>query len=141
MRADNTETLRAAALRRSDETLTRASNTIEKLAAAGEAVTVTLVARHAGVSRSWLYTRPELLENIGIIRPQQPTIRARGGSPASQLASTTSLQRRLELAHQRIHQLTEENRRLEDELARSYGQRRERNKIRRSEDPNRRQDE
>jgi DNA invertase Pin-like site-specific DNA recombinase len=66
MRADNTETLRAAALRRSDETLTRASNTIEKLAAAGEAVTVTLVARHAGVSRSWLYIVPSYSKTLAI---------------------------------------------------------------------------
>ena len=39
-------------------------------------------------------------------------------------ASAASLLRRLELAHQRIKQLTDDNRRLRDQLARAHGQRR-----------------
>ena len=128
MRADNTETLRAAARRRSEDTLTRASTTLDKLAGAGEEVTVALVARHAKVSRSWLYTRPELLERIDAIRRQQPRIRPGHGLPVSQQATATSLQRRLELAHKCIDRLIEQNRCLRDELARSYARQREQSK-------------
>jgi|HubBroStandDraft_6_1064221.scaffolds.fasta_scaffold360695_2 hypothetical protein len=121
MRADNTEALRATARRRSDETLTRARVTIEALAASSEAVTVAAVARHPRVSRSWLYTRPDLLERINTIGRKHPPTQRRGDLPPSQHASGTSLQRRLELAHQRIGQLSEDNRRLRGSVASARG--------------------
>lgn len=117
MRADNTDRLVAAARLRAERTRARA---VEALAAMDDApVSVARLARAAGVSRSWIYTQPDLLVQI---EHRAQTGRATGAAvPASQRASTASLQRRLELAHARVRQLTDENERLRDELARAYG--------------------
>lgn len=121
MRADNTEHLAAAARRRSNETLTRAHTALDELTRTGEPLSVAGLAVAASVSRSWLYTQPQLLERIELLRQQRPQATRRDTIPAGQRASATSLQRRLELAHHRIQQLNEDNRRLQDELARAYG--------------------
>lgn len=121
MRADNTRHLQAAARRRRHDTLARASTALDVIARDGQPVTVARLAATAGVSRSWIYTQPELLDRIEILAHDRPR-QTRDPVPSSQRASTASLQRRLELAHQRIRQLTDENQRLHDELARAYGQ-------------------
>ena len=121
MQADNTAHLRAAAQRRRQQTLARASDALDQLATAGERVSVARVAAVASVSRSWLYTQPELLERIEALTQQRPAPAEGDRGAAGQRASSPSLIRRLELAHQRVGQLTEENQRLRDELARAYG--------------------
>lgn len=121
MRADNSACLRAAAHRRSQATVERAEQTLRLLTATGEPVTIARFAAAAQVSRSWLYTQPELLAKITAL-PRPAPRPASAAAPASQRASTTSLQRRLELAHQRIRQLNTDNQRLRAELARAYGQ-------------------
>lgn len=121
MQADNTAHLHAAAQRRRQQTLARASEALDQLATAGERVSVARVAAVASVSRSWLYTQPELLERIEALTQQRPAPAEGDRVPAGQRASSSSLMRRLELAHQRVGQLTEENQRLRDELARAYG--------------------
>lgn len=120
MPADNTAHLRAAARGRAERTLSRATQAIEGLSARGEAVSIARVAAAAQVSRSWLYTQPQLLERIAALADGHSPAR-REAPPAPERASTASLRRRLELAHQRIGQLTEENRRLREELERAYG--------------------
>ena len=121
MPADNTAHLRAAAQRRRQQTLARASDALDQLATTGEPVSVARVAAVASVSRSWLYTQPDLLERIEALTKQRPAPAEDDRVPAGQRASSPSLIRRLELAHQRVGQLTEENQRLRDELARAYG--------------------
>jgi len=122
MPAERSAHLRAAARQRAEETLARANAALERLAASGEPVSVAGAAAAAGVSRSWLYTRPELLERIAALARERPRPARGAALPAAQRASTASLHRRLELAHQRIRQLSDENRELRDELARAYGQ-------------------
>jgi uncharacterized protein DUF6262 len=92
----------------------------------GQPVTIARLAATAGVSRSWIYTTPELLDRIETLAHDRPRP-ARNPIPANQRAGTASLQRRLELAHQRVRQLADENQRLHDELARAYGQLRDAN--------------
>ena len=121
MRADNSACLRAAAQRRHQAALDRARQTLQHVTATGEPVTIARFAAAAGVSRSWLYTQPELLGKIAALSRQAPRPAGTAGVPASQRASTASLQRRLELAHQRIRQLNADNQRLRAELARAYG--------------------
>ena len=121
MQADNTAHLHAATQRRRQQTLARASDALDRLATAGEPISVARVAAVASVSRSWLYTQPELLDRIETLRQKRPAPAEADRGPADQRASNTSLIRRLELAHQRLGQLTEENQRLRDELARAYG--------------------
>lgn len=122
MQADNTAQLHAATQRRRQQTLARASEALDQLATTGEPVSVASVAAMASVSRSWLYTQPELLDRIETLaQKRRPAPAEADRWPAGQRASNTSLIRRLELAHQRLGQLTDENQRLREELARAYG--------------------
>jgi hypothetical protein len=119
MRADNTEHLQKAAAARSERTRRRAIETLDVLQQDDAPVTVAGLARAAGVARSWIYTQPDLLARITTERPEtRPETTDRTG------ASDESWQRRIELAHQRIKQLSEENRQLRDQLAIAHGQRR-----------------
>ncbi|MBM9469637.1 DUF6262 family protein [Nakamurella leprariae] len=56
--------LAAAAADRSARTLQRVHTALAELARAGQPITVVALARHAQVSRSWLYTPPELLADL-----------------------------------------------------------------------------
>jgi hypothetical protein len=73
---------------------------------AGTPVSYSAVAHAAGIARSWLYTQQDLRAEITRLReataerPKTPPI------PAIQRASEASLRRRLELAQQRIRQLS-----------------------------------
>lgn len=121
MRTDNGQHLLAAARRRSDRARQQVEEALKQLGQTTQPVTVSELARRSGVSRSWLYTQPELLEQLqrrklpGKIAPTGPDVRA----------SEASIHRRLELAYKRIRQLTDENKRLEERLARAHGALRE----------------
>jgi hypothetical protein len=119
MRADNTEHLQKAATARSERTRRKALDALDRLQRDGVSVTVAGLARAAGVARSWIYTQPDLLARLTTEHP-----RRRPASTDRTRASDESWQRRIELAHQRIQQLTEENRQLRAQLAIAYGQRR-----------------
>lgn len=122
MRADNSRHLADAARRRRDDTLSRAHAALQRLRDAGQPVSVARLATEAGVSRSWIYTQPELLDEIQQSQPATPSNHANHRD--RQGASAASLLRRLELAHQRIKQLSDDNHRLRDQLARAHGHRR-----------------
>ena len=119
MRADNTAHLQKAAAARHEQTRQRAIDALDHLQSAGAAVTVAGLARSAGVARSWIYTQPDLLDRINA----QPRS-ARATATSRTTASEESWQRRVELAHQRIKELTEENRQLRTQLAIAHGERR-----------------
>ena len=78
MRADNTVHLIAAASRRHELARSKAIRAIRELDTAGTAVTFESVARAAGVSRSWLYTQPDIrgevlrLRDLGRRAPGTP---------------------------------------------------------------------
>ncbi|MTG91035.1 transposase [Cellulosimicrobium sp. BIT-GX5] len=119
MRADNTHHLRKAAQRRARETRTRADDALRTIQASGNAPTVSLLARTAQVTRSWIYTQPDLLDAIhtasdGRARPRVDAIL----TPAT----TKSMRRRLELAHDRITELTQQNRDLQHQIAVLHGE-------------------
>jgi hypothetical protein len=123
MRADNSHHIVQAARRRRELTRAKAIQALRTLDAAGEPVTFETVARTAGVSRSWLYAQPDIRTEIDQLRtatrraPATPV-------PARQRASDASLLRRLEAATQRNRNLTEENRKLREQLAQALGQQR-----------------
>ena len=119
MRADNTAHLQKAAAARSEHTRQRAIDALDHLQSTGAAVTVAGLARSAGVARSWIYTQPDLLNRINT---QPPSTRVAANSRTR--ASEESWQRRIELAHQRIKELSEENQQLRTQLALAHGQRR-----------------
>jgi hypothetical protein len=87
---------------------------------AGEAVTIALVARRAGVSRSWIYTQPALRNQIQQL--QRYRAETETSREATIRASDDSLRQRLPLAHERISQLRAENHQVRDALAHAHGQ-------------------
>jgi len=117
MLADNSSHLRAAARSKHEATRRRALAALAKLEADGTQVTVTALAKAAGVARSWIYTQPDLMDRIAAA-PE------RAAKPAPTRTSDESWQRRPELAHQRIRDLAEENKQLRTQLALAHGQRR-----------------
>ena len=121
MQADRAQRLAQLARARHDQTLQRARDALAAMAVEGECVTVAGLAAKARVSRSWLYTQPELRDQIEQLRNSR-----NAGSPTtastSSRASAESLRHRLELAHQQIARLRTENRQLSESLARAHGQ-------------------
>ena len=119
MRPDN---LTAAAAQRHELTRAKAIQALRELDRAGAPVTFASVASAAGISRSWLYTQPDLRGQIQELRntaaPSGPAL------PARQRASDPSLRARLAVALERNHQLAGENARLRRQLARALGDQR-----------------
>lgn len=120
MKADNSHHLIVAARQRQEQTLARAEQALAEAEVSERGVTVTDLARSARVSRAWLYTQPALRDRI-----QQLSV-ATACRPAAvtQRASDASLKSRLELAHARVRQLTEENARLREQISRALGEQR-----------------
>lgn len=117
MRADNSRHLHDAVRGRQRRTLDRATSALSELQRTDQPVSVAGLARTAGVTRSWIYTQPDLLDAI---RATSNThARAR---PAITRSTDESWNQRLTLAHGRIRDLTAENRALRDQLARVHGQ-------------------
>ncbi len=119
MMADNTNLLRVATRERSERTRQRAETTLAAVRAAGGHVSVAEFCRTAGISRGWLYTQPDLLDELRRLPPAAPSPTPATGGAA---ASAESLRRRLQLAQRRIDDLTADNRDLRNELAVAYGQ-------------------
>ena len=124
MSVEQIERLTANARRRSEQTTQRAQETLIAMASRGDAVTVASLAQNAAVSRSWIYTQPELLERIEQLRQAAPA--RPPGSAAASRASLESCKRRLDLAHQRIAQLRDENQQLRRSAELLHGQLRDR---------------
>jgi len=120
MPADRTDRLAQHARARHEQTLQQAHAALTSMADNGETITVSLLAGKAGVSRSWIYTQPELRDQIERLQLQTRTRAPR--REAGNRASEESLRRRLALAHQRIAQLRAENQQLRQSLALVHGQ-------------------
>ena len=120
MRRDNSHYLVAAAQRRRADTLERARQALQELSETGQRRTVTQIAAHAGVSRSWLYAQPELRDQLraltAISKPPEPA------SARIERGSDASLRQRLTLAHERIRELDDENHQLRNQIALLHGQ-------------------
>jgi len=123
MRPDHPTPLAIAAARRHEHTRSRAIQALRELDRAGATVTFAGVATAAGISRSWLYTQPDIRDQIqrlrdAIAQPAGPAV------PASQRASDPSLRARLTVALERNRLLAGENARLRRQLARALGDQR-----------------
>ncbi|MBO8150754.1 DUF6262 family protein (plasmid) [Rhodococcus opacus] len=123
MRADNTRHLIVAARQRHELTRSKAIQALRTFDTEGRPVTFEAVAQTAAVSRSWLYAQPDIREEIERLRDAHRRAPA-ASIPVRQRSSDASLLRRLEAAHERNRTLTEENRKLRDQLARALGQQR-----------------
>lgn len=121
MRADNSHHLARAAAARHDLAVARVHDVLRELDGSGQAVTVSGVARAAVVSRSWLYSQPELREAITRLRTKADGMH-RSALPATQRATSASLQRRLDSTRDEIEHLRAENAALRQRVARSLGE-------------------
>lgn len=122
--ADNGHYLTQAARHRAADARRRALAAIKNLAAEGQQVTPTTVARHAGVSRQWLYTYDEAMDAI---RSARPAAAGRGALPMLP-ATVASLRRRLEATTDDNKRLRQRVADLEAQLAAVYGELRARNR-------------
>jgi hypothetical protein len=116
--------LSEAASRRHELTRSKAIQTLRELDRAGTPVTFAGVAQAAGVSRSWLYTQPDISSQIRRLRQNTDGTGSAGAVPASQRTTDASLRARLTAALDRNKQLADENARLRRQLARALGDQR-----------------
>jgi cell division protein FtsB len=120
MPANASERLAAAARLRHEQTLARPRTALRQFEASGESVTYTRVAATAKVSRAWLYSQPEIRAAVERLR----AINGRSTAatvPARQRTSEASLVRRLEAAHRRNQELTQQVTDLRIQLAAAHG--------------------
>lgn len=123
MPADPAARLAEAARRRHELTRAKAVRALRELDKAGTTITFERVAQAAGISRSWLYTQPDLRSEIERLREATRHDPA-AAIPAAQRCTDASLLRRLQTALERNQQLTEENQRLRRQLAHALGDQR-----------------
>src|SRR6266568_8954922 len=93
MRPDNTAPIIAAARRRHELARAKAIQAIRELDGAGTTITFASVAGTAGVSRSWLYSQPDIRDQIQRLR--HATGRSRSEEHTSELQSQFHLVCRL----------------------------------------------
>ena len=118
MRPDPAAPLAEAAARRHELTRARAVQALRELDRAGSPVTFASVATAAGISRSWLYTQPDIRDQIRRLRGNAKDAGSAGVIPAGQRATGASLRARLTAALARNQQLVDEK------LARALGDQR-----------------
>ena len=124
MPADNTHHLTEAARRRAQATRRRAVAALRRMDTSGLPVTIDALAREAGVSRSWIYSQPDLRAEAGRLRDRPRPATGGPAVPDRERASDASLLRRVEVATQRIRELETDNKRLREALAEALGERR-----------------
>jgi hypothetical protein len=123
MPADPAIRLANAARRRHELTRSKAVLALRELDRTGQPVTFQAVAQHAYVSRSWLYTQPDLRAEIERLREATRHTPA-PAIPAAQRTSDASLLIRLQAANENNRLLTQENQRLRRQLAHALGDQR-----------------
>jgi hypothetical protein len=116
--------LSEAAARRHELTRSKAVQALRELDRAGAPVTFAGVAQAAGISRSWLYTQPDISSQIRRLRQEANPAGSAGGIPSAQRPTEASLRARLAAALDRNKQLADENARLRRQLARALGDQR-----------------
>jgi len=116
--------LARASARRHELTRARAIQALRELGRSGAPVTFAGVAQAAGISRSWLYTQPDISSQIRRLRQETDGAGSAGGIPAGQRATDASLRARLATALDRNKQLADENARLRRQLACALGDQR-----------------
>jgi hypothetical protein len=105
-----------AARKRHELARAKTIEALRELDHAGARVDFRVVADTAVVSRSWLYTQPDLRAEIERLR--EATRRAPiPPIPAAQGAAAACLLRLLRVARRRCHELEDDNRRLRSQLA------------------------
>lgn len=125
MLANKTDRLADSARQRHELTRSKAIRALRELDRTGTPVNFEVVARNADVSRSWLYTQPDIRAQIERLREATRHTPA-PAIPAAQRTSDASLLIRLQAANENNRLLTQENQRLRRQLAHALGDQRTR---------------
>jgi len=120
---ERADRIRAAAATRSLDATARAGRALRELHHRGADVNFAAVAAIAGVSRQFLYSHPQLRDEIKQLRGERDSTLAR--TSTAKPASDASLRSRLRAALDDNQRLREQNTRLRDELAVAHGRARE----------------
>ena len=128
--------LSEAAARRHELTRAKAIQALRELDRTGTPVTFAATATAAGISRSWLYTQPDISDQIRTLRGKTDGAGSAGTIPAGEQATDASLRARLTAALDRNKQLADDNARLRRQLARALGEQRP-SRTRSGNDPDR----
>jgi hypothetical protein len=118
------DALSEAAARRHELTRSKAIQALRELDRTSAPVTFAGVAQAAGISRSWLYTQPDISGQIRRLREKTDGAGCAGAIPAGQRATDASLRARLTAALDRNKQLVDENARLRRQLGHALGDQR-----------------
>jgi hypothetical protein len=110
--------------RRHELTRAKAIQALRELDRAGAPVTFAGVAS-AGVSRLWLYTQPDISDQIRRLRKSTGGVGGSGATPACQRATDASLRARLTATLDRNKQVADENARLRRQFPHALGAARE----------------
>lgn len=121
MTAEPSTPLAAAAARKHESAVMRASVAVRELDRVGAVINFQAVANAAGVSRQWLYQQPDLRREIEQLRDPGGK---RPGIPAAQRATEASLRQRVGSLLDENQRLRGETAELRAELALAYGQQR-----------------
>jgi hypothetical protein len=124
VRPDPATPLAEAAARRHELTRAKAIQALRELDRSGQPVTFASVAAAAAISRSWLYTQPDISDQLRRLRAAARGRDPASAVPASQRATDSSLRARLTAALARNQALADENVRLRRQLARALGDQR-----------------
>ena len=109
---------RACLYEAAQQARTRAENALAAAGRTGRPVTVAGLAHTSGVSRSWLYTQPDLINGIRQLQHRHPAPERTSPQPAS----VASLRHRLDTALARIKQLRADNADLTRQLETAHGE-------------------
>jgi hypothetical protein len=123
MLPDPAAPLARAAAQRHELTRSKAIQALRELDRSGHPVMFASVATAAGISRSWLYTQPDISGQIRKLRNETRGRDSATAIPAGQRATGESVRARLAAALTRNQQLADENARLR-QLARALGDQR-----------------
>jgi Family of unknown function (DUF6262) len=107
--------------RRHEQTRAKVIAAMHELDRSGAVLTFESVARHAGVSRSWIYTQADIKDEIRTT-PRPAPARAERTATHPAARQRDSLRQRLEIANRRNRELADENQRLRRQLACALGQ-------------------
>lgn len=120
--ADNSHHVVAAAAARSQQARRRAEDALLALRAAGGPATVAKLARDAKVSRSWLYTQPDLIAALQQVSGRGPAARPTPASEKSMQVRLAAALARNERLQKRIETLTEQNKQQRQQLEHAYAE-------------------
>lgn len=115
----NTEGIKKHARHKSEETVKKVDEAVQKLIKAGEKINFNSVSLEAGVSKSYLYTHQEIKERIENLRKQQAV--APSVKQIKREITDASKDIIIAAKNKRIKELGTENKRLKEELQKLKG--------------------